>query len=119
MHCRSYPRPFWVGIYPEGTRITDEKCKQSQELSRQRGLPVLNNVLMPRAKGIGIMIEQTRKYGADSIFNMTFAYEDGEMYLRDFLRNGEFKTSTIHVYAERAPIASVPEVQTRLCSVTY
>ena len=33
------------------------------------------------------------------------------MYLSDFLRNGEFETSTIDVYAERAPIASVPEVQ--------
>ena len=32
-----FPQPFWIGVYPEGTRITPEKMKLSQEYARGKG----------------------------------------------------------------------------------
>ena len=32
-----FPRPFWIGVYPEGTRITPEKKEKSVEFARARG----------------------------------------------------------------------------------
>ncbi len=42
MEDGTFPRPFWVGLYPEGTRITPNKWKESIKFAESKGLPVLN-----------------------------------------------------------------------------
>jgi hypothetical protein len=61
MEDGTFPRPFWVGIYPEGTRITPKKWKESITFAAEKGLPQLNNVLLPRTKGFVFV---AKKYAA-------------------------------------------------------
>jgi len=53
----SHSRPFWLLLYPEGTRLSEQKLAQGQEFSKERGLPVLQHQLYPRTKGFARIIE--------------------------------------------------------------
>ncbi len=39
-------------FFPEGTRFTEDKFKESQEYSKQNNLPIFNNILFPKMKGL-------------------------------------------------------------------
>lgn len=45
-----FPMPFWLALFVEGTRFTQQKLLASQEYAASRGLPVPKNVLIPRTK---------------------------------------------------------------------
>lgn len=45
-----FPVPFWLALFVEGTRFTQEKLLAAQKYAASRGLPVLKNVLIPRTK---------------------------------------------------------------------
>lgn len=47
---RDFPLPFWLALFPEGTRYTEQKLKTAQEFARSQGLPVPKNTLVPRTK---------------------------------------------------------------------
>ena len=47
----SYTRPFWLLLYPEGTRLSQAKLEAAQAFSKSRSLPVLQHQLFPRTKG--------------------------------------------------------------------
>jgi 1-acyl-sn-glycerol-3-phosphate acyltransferase len=42
--------PVWLGVYPEGTRITKHKLEESRKFAAERNLPVLDKVIIPRTK---------------------------------------------------------------------
>ena len=44
------PMPFWLALFVEGTRFTQEKLLAAQEFAASRGLPIPKNVLIPRTK---------------------------------------------------------------------
>jgi hypothetical protein len=53
-------------IFPEGTRITPTKLKEAQEFSIKNNLPIYNNLLVPKVKGIWAIInhlKQTNRLG--------------------------------------------------------
>ena len=52
-----FPRPFWIGIYPEGTRLTPKKKAESDEFALKKGLPPLKNCMHPRTKGFVLLRE--------------------------------------------------------------
>lgn len=43
--------PFWAISFLEGTRATKKKLEESQKFCRERGKPILKNILYPRTKG--------------------------------------------------------------------
>lgn len=43
-----YARPWFLLLYPEGTRQTPKKLKAAQDFARSRGYAVLDNLLQPR-----------------------------------------------------------------------
>lgn len=51
-HLKDFPRPFWLALFVEGTRFTQEKLLAAQEYAASAGLPVPRNVLVPRTKVI-------------------------------------------------------------------
>uniref|UniRef100_A0A6A7GCV4 Phospholipid/glycerol acyltransferase domain-containing protein n=1 Tax=Hirondellea gigas TaxID=1518452 RepID=A0A6A7GCV4_9CRUS len=103
-----YSKPFWVGLYPEGTRITNKKRIASHEFARGRNLPILQNVLLPRAKGFLILMEKLRST-FDSIIDVTTAYEGNPIYFRELILYGKFNTRAVHMNIKFHPIDSVPE----------
>ncbi|GAA0161497.1 acyltransferase [Lithospermum erythrorhizon] len=48
---RDFPQPFWLALFVEGTRFTQEKLLAAQEYARSVGMPVPRKVLIPRTKG--------------------------------------------------------------------
>jgi hypothetical protein len=42
--------PFWLALFVEGTRFTQEKLLAAQNYAASRGLPIPRNVLIPRTK---------------------------------------------------------------------
>ncbi len=61
-------------IFPEGTRLTNKKLEEGQQFSLANNLPVFNNLLVPKTKGLWYLInhlEQTNKLGR--IWDLTLA----------------------------------------------
>eukprot|EP01083_Nonionella_stella_P096761 272082_1 len=108
MDCGLYPRPFLIGIYPEGTRISPAKREESHAFSRERGLPVLNHVLLPRSKGFANILSSL-PHVLEYILDVTVAYDPEAAYLRDILMWGVAKTRVIHLNVEIHDVADVPK----------
>uniref|UniRef100_A0A2P2J6Q0 Putative 1-acyl-sn-glycerol-3-phosphate acyltransferase 5 isoform X3 n=1 Tax=Rhizophora mucronata TaxID=61149 RepID=A0A2P2J6Q0_RHIMU len=51
---------LWLALFPEGTDFTEQKCMRSQKYAAQNGLPILNNVLLPKTKGFYACLEELR-----------------------------------------------------------
>lgn len=61
-------------IFPEGTRLTKSKLEEGQKFSLDNGLPVFNNLLVPKTKGLWFLVnhlEQTKRLG--KIWDLTLA----------------------------------------------
>lgn len=48
-------------LYPEGTRKTQTKFLEGQEFSKANGLPIYDNVMVPRVKGLNLIIDHLKK----------------------------------------------------------
>lgn len=96
--------PVWLVSFVEGTRITPAKLARSQQYARQKGLPVFENVLLPRTKGFLATLQAMRRH-LDAVYDVTIAYPDGIptwwQYLGGWVR-------VIHVHVRRYPIAELP-----------
>ena len=103
-----FPRPFWIGVYPEGTRLTAEKRMESQAFSKERSLPVFEHVLFPRTKGFVYLLRQLRPI-LSSLLNATTSYTGGGLYLSHPLLHGRFTSHAIHVHLTRTDIAQLPD----------
>ena len=69
--------PFWLLSHVEGTRMTPDKLKAGQEFARQRGLPVMEETLLPRTKGFVSIIQELRNMKpALVLYDTTLMYED-------------------------------------------
>lgn len=109
----SYPRPFYFGVFPEGTRITPEKKRKSHEFATSRGLPVLDHVLLPRSKGFVYIVDKMRD-SVDCVYDVTIAYSPVPMFVKDLLLHGRFRTTAIHIDVSRTPIKDIPKQEDAL-----
>ena len=114
----AFPRPFWLGVYPEGTRITAAKQKDSQAFSRERALPLFHHVLFPRTKGFTYVLTALRPT-LSAVYNATTSYSGGALYLTDVLLAGHFRSRAIHVHLTRTPVAALPADTEAQCSWLY
>lgn len=51
LEYHSFLETVWFRAYNRGTLCREAKCKRSKKFAAENGLPVLNNVLLPRTKG--------------------------------------------------------------------
>ncbi len=109
--------PLWLISYVEGTRLTLEKHKASNEFAKERGLKPLKNLLLPRTTGFVSTVQAMRKSQMTAVYDFTFAYQrttskgvyfgEAPSLLRIHLAplGGEYK---IHVHVKRYPMDSLP-----------
>ncbi|KAJ3045795.1 hypothetical protein HK097_001123 [Rhizophlyctis rosea] len=106
--------PVWIVSYLEGTRITKQKLAESQAFAKERGLPVLKNVLIPRTKGFIATVNSFRNTQVRAIYDFTIAYYDNDrgfqtppsiVRVHETTVNNDFK---YHVHVRRYLIEDLP-----------
>jgi len=73
---QSYPSPFWMLLFCEGTRFTETKHHLSMEVARKKGLPELKHHLLPRPKGFCMALNGF-KGKIDYIYDVTVCVPSG------------------------------------------
>lgn len=107
-----YPDPVWLLIFCEGTRFTAAKHEASMEVARQKGLPELRNLLLPRTKGFTYSVGRLREKFA-AVYNVTVSF-DTENYAQPTLYNMMLGKKIMgDLYVERIPMEDIPEDETK------
>ena len=103
---KSYPNPWWIVLYPEGSRFTKEKLKFSQEFARSKGYPLVHHVLFPRLKGFGVIVDTIRDE-IDSVVDATVVFEGEPPSVSAMLAGTA--DCTMHAYIRTYPVKDIPK----------
>ncbi|CAD6186496.1 unnamed protein product [Caenorhabditis auriculariae] len=109
--------PYWLLVFPEGTRFTRKKPQliaSSQEFCRRQGRKELEDVLCPRSGGIQMALE--RLGTLDAVYDVTVAYGQTRFTGRRGLAPGMFEFvcgplagRSLHVHVKRFDVKEVPK----------
>lgn len=109
-------RPFWLAIFPEGTRYNPENHKaiaESEEHAAQFKQGTLKHQLTPRPKGTWLMIKNMRSK-MSAVYSVTVVYEQDEP--KGQRRKAPTATdvlagvcSNVHLHVKRIPMEEVPD----------
>ncbi|XP_031554341.1 1-acyl-sn-glycerol-3-phosphate acyltransferase delta-like [Actinia tenebrosa] len=100
-----FPYPFWIAIFAEGTRITDEKLEASIEYAKNSGLPILHHHLLPRPRGFAITAHHL-KDKLPVVYDMEMGFPPGsEPTMRKLLLGEGFE---VHLLIRRIPVSAIP-----------
>ncbi|GMR54053.1 hypothetical protein PMAYCL1PPCAC_24248, partial [Pristionchus mayeri] len=72
----SLSSPYWLLIFPEGTRLAPATLARSMEFREKKGLTQLERVLSPRGAGLRLCMEELNSL--EAIFDLTIAYSQPE-----------------------------------------
>ncbi|KAI8526221.1 hypothetical protein RHMOL_Rhmol13G0291600 [Rhododendron molle] len=111
-HLKDFPRPFWLALFVEGTRFTQEKLLAAQEYAASAGLPVPRNVLVPRTKGFVLAVNHMRSF-VPAIYDATVAIPMNEPR-PTLLRILRGRSSVIHVHIKRHLMEELPETNSSI-----
>lgn len=106
---KDFPRPFWLGLFVEGTRFTTAKLLAAQEYARSTGLPVPRNLLLPRTKGFVSAVSNLRSF-VPAIYDITVAIPKEEPS-PTMLRLLKGQPSVLHVHIKRHLMDDLPETE--------
>ncbi|XP_075647342.1 putative 1-acyl-sn-glycerol-3-phosphate acyltransferase 4 isoform X4 [Castanea sativa] len=97
--------PLWLAVFPEGTDFTEEKCKKSKKFAAEAGLPVLENVLLPKTRGFCACLDALQG-SLDAVYDVTIAYKH---QCPTFLDNAfGVDPSEVHIHIRRFPVEKIP-----------
>lgn len=105
-HLRKHDFPFLLTLFPEGTRLTPQKLKESKRYMISKGMVPLNSHLCPRAKGIWAA---TQALGdrIDAVYDLTIDYHTAKPPSFWKFISGDTPDYTLRV--KRYPISDVPK----------
>jgi len=107
-----YPRPWSIGIYPEGTRQTPSKLLEAQTFARSRGYVVLDNLLQPRVKGFRYLLHEL-KASLTYVIDVTTYYSPRPPSSIRFLLTGRLQDSTC-LYVRVYKVEDIPTSEEEL-----
>ncbi|CAH8255267.1 unnamed protein product [Arabidopsis lyrata] len=102
-----FPMTFWLALFVEGTRFTQEKLEAAQDYASIRSLPSPRNVLIPRTKGFVSAVSQIRSF-VPAIYDCTFTVHNNQptpTLLRMFSR----QSSEVNLQMRRHKMSELPE----------
>ncbi|KAJ4844012.1 1-acyl-sn-glycerol-3-phosphate acyltransferase 3 [Turnera subulata] len=102
-----FPVPFWIALFVEGTRFTQEKLKAAQGFAASRGLPIPRNVLLPRTKGFVSAVTHIRSF-VPAIYDCTVAVQNKQP-APTMLRIFKGQSSVINLQIKRHSTKELPE----------
>uniref|UniRef100_A0A5B7BI51 1-acylglycerol-3-phosphate O-acyltransferase n=1 Tax=Davidia involucrata TaxID=16924 RepID=A0A5B7BI51_DAVIN len=97
--------PLWLAVFPEGTDFTEQKCIRSQKYAAEKGLPILKNVLLPKAKGFCACLEELRGC-LDAVYDVTIGYKHRCPSFWDNVCGAD--PSEVHIHIRRIPLNDIP-----------
>ncbi|OAY29479.1 probable 1-acyl-sn-glycerol-3-phosphate acyltransferase 5 isoform X3 [Manihot esculenta] len=97
--------PLWLALFPEGTDFTEQKCIRSQKYAAENGLPILNNVLIPKTKGFYACLEDLRA-SLDAVYDVTIGYKPRCPSLLDNVFG--VNPSEVHMHVRRIAVDEIP-----------
>ncbi|WOL18090.1 hypothetical protein Cni_G26883 [Canna indica] len=97
--------PLWLVVFPEGTDYTEKKCVKSQQFAAENGLPILQNVLLPKTKGFCACLESLRN-SLDAVYDITIAYKHRCPTLIDNIFGVD--PSEVHIHAQQLLLHDIP-----------
>jgi len=104
------PRPVWLLLFPEGTRISPAKQAASTDYCRAAGLPVLKHHLLPRTKGFSFVAEHVDRSRVRAVFDITLVEKEGSApFTLASILAGESTCGALLV--RRLPMDSLPKEQ--------
>ncbi|CAG7666138.1 unnamed protein product, partial [Allacma fusca] len=107
-----YPDPYWITLFPEGTRFSEEKHRISMEVARSKGIPELKHLLLPRTRGFIASIPPLRK-AIPAVYDVVVAFNPNKIGNDPTivnLLNGRPVTSKLLL--RRIPMSEIPEDET-------
>lgn len=104
--------PIQLWIYPEGTRQTPKKLKESQEYAKAQGYPVMKHIMLPRHRGF-LTIARALQGFVRTILSITIQFEGWGKPGRypstlDFFSAPPDGKHVIHVHMQQYSMASLP-----------
>lgn len=66
--------PMWLMIFPEGTNLSENTHRRSEEYGQKQGIPAMKHQLIPRSTGLFFCLQQL-KGTVDWLYDCTVAYE--------------------------------------------
>lgn len=102
--------PLWLISYVEGTRIRKKKWEKSQAYAKEKGLPVLENLLLPRTKGFVAVVKNLRGH-LDAVYDLTITYPQGVPRLWQVVQGF---VAEFHLHVRRFEIATLPTTDKEL-----
>ncbi|KAJ6896558.1 1-acyl-sn-glycerol-3-phosphate acyltransferase 5 [Populus alba x Populus x berolinensis] len=97
--------PLWLALFPEGTDFTEQKCTRSKKYAAEHGLPILNNVLLPKTKGFYACMEDLRG-SLDAVYDVTIGYKPRCPSLLDNVFG--VNPSEVHIHVRRIALGEIP-----------
>jgi 1-acyl-sn-glycerol-3-phosphate acyltransferase len=66
--------PMWLMIFPEGTNLSLNTKRRSDEFGKKQGYDSFNHMILPRSTGLFFCLQQLRGT-VDYVYDSTIAYE--------------------------------------------
>ena len=104
--------PLWLILFPEGTRITPQKLRESNAYAARHGLPPTKHLLQPRTSGFAASVQGLRQHVA-AVYDVTIGYELGVPTLWQYVKGYNRRA---HLHVQRVPIAELPVESAGLAS---
>ncbi|KAF8009197.1 hypothetical protein BT93_J0245 [Corymbia citriodora subsp. variegata] len=101
------PRPFWLTIFVEGTRMNPEKLKSAQDFATLKGLPLPMNCMIPRTKGFVSAVKHMRSF-VPALYDVKLAIPKGQA-TPSLLRLLDGQPSVVKVHVKRYPMEKLPD----------
>ncbi|KAE8318059.1 acyltransferase-domain-containing protein [Aspergillus transmontanensis] len=107
--------PMWLLIFPEGTNLSLNTKRRSDEYGQKQGFPPLKHEVLPRSTGLFFCLQQLRGT-VDWVYDCTVAYEgpprkgsypDKYFTLRSTYLQGRPPTS-VNMYWRRFAVSDIP-----------
>eukprot|EP00055_Hartaetosiga_balthica_P013459 m.69050 g.69050 ORF g.69050 m.69050 type:complete len:459 (+) comp8263_c0_seq2:44-1420(+) len=120
MELKDYTHKYVIAIYPEGTRYTMNKLKQSQQFAISRDLPIFQHVLTPKTKGF-VTCVMSLDDSLSAVYDVTLAYTTRSgftkrpppPYMQDIVTN---RYDNIHIHCKRFERSELPNDEVELAA---
>ena len=97
--------PIWLILFPEGTRIRPHKLEKSRRYAKEKGLALLDHLLVPRTKGFVASVIGLKEH-IQAVYDVTIGYKGGVPTLWQLVMG---YTRVAHLHVRRFSVKDLPE----------